>query len=629
MESILLALVVWGAAIGVGLCVVDWLDNERRFGAAERIPIAATIGLWLMYHVIWAIGAVRLDRTSMLALLSAGGVVATMRLWKARSALRAISFDLDPKIAAMVGGVAVLVLGMIVGALAPAADADALRYHLLLPKRDVELGRIGLDPFWSIFDAFPAAMEMLYRMALAIGNEKAAQQMHVCAALLAATATYGFGRRCGLSLRASMLAALFFLGIRVVMYQSSTADVDLGVVLTYISFVSALIVWRETPNLRLTVLSGLLGASVIGVKYTGIPLLVGAGLAILAITPRWRILMVGTAMAFVAAAGMAPLFLHNFITIGNPIFPILHNVFGSEFVSPLQGAGLGYTGTGGMVGFFLTPIDMFLSLRYDGPQFGAPYLLIFAPFAIAARKRLRHASILLAVLIGAYIAWFMFIPRQARMLMPVAPVMAVFAAVGAALIWDWVKPFPTTRRIFIGLCGLIVLFQSAFYVGTAVRRFPAAFGLISTEAYLNSSPFRDTAHYTACRFLERSLRPGEKYISLTANPSFYCPQAALQIQLLPEDRGIYFTAYPRRIVGAEELASFLETNRVRLIFDDDIPGGQMRTNIPAFLKKGSPFDRFDDTLRPALDRMRPLMRTGVSRIYDAGDVIMVLRAAGS
>ena len=626
-SAIFIAVAIWASAVGIGLSVVGFLVPKNGLHASERVAASAVVGAWLLHYGVWAVGAWRFDRVSMLALLVVCGLLAAAGWRRGRMHIPVLALPRERMILAVLAGLAVLALGMIVGALAPPADADAVRYHLVLPRRDLELGFIRLDPAWSIYDAYPALMEMLYRSALALANAQGCQEIHVGAALLAAAGTYGLGRRAGLEAHGAGLAAFLFLAIRLVMYQSATADIDQIMVLAFVSFLSVLLAWRESADLRLAALAGVLGAAVLGIKYTGAVILGATGIAVLILDPQPRRLAAMVMIGLIAVVGALPMYIHNYVATGNPVFPLYHHLFGADFISPLTDAGEGFRRGSGILGLLVSPLAIFLApLKYDGPQFGVPYLLVLAPFA-AALPSLRHGKALLAVWAGVHMAWFFFMPQMVRFLAPIFPVLAVAAAAGAAAAWSWVAPSRPMRRIFIGICAIMAVAQSLFFGGTALRRVPVALGLVSAESFLTVGPYRNNTHYAACRYLDRNLRPNEHYLSLAPQHSFYCPQGSLMLQVLPEDRPLLFTNRRPRTLAPGELAALLEANNVKFILDDDVPGDKPPlSNVElSHLGRATIFNRFDDTLRPALGRTIPVLATGVSRVYDARAVIDSLR----
>src|SRR5438132_6597 len=87
---------------------------------------------------------------------------------------------------------AALVLDL-VAATAPPTSADALKYHLALPKLWLQTGSIG-DPFWRWEGFGPSGVEMLYTQGLALGGGSTAAALHAFLRVLCALAVYGLAR---------------------------------------------------------------------------------------------------------------------------------------------------------------------------------------------------------------------------------------------------------------------------------------------------------------------------------------------------------------------------------------------------------------------------------------------------
>jgi hypothetical protein len=104
---------------------------------------------------------------------------------------------------------AALVLDL-VAATAPPTSADALKYHLALPKLWLQLGSVG-DPFWRWEGFNPSGVEMLYAQGLALGGGSTAAALHAVLAVLCALAVYGLGRELGGPLAGATASFLFVL----------------------------------------------------------------------------------------------------------------------------------------------------------------------------------------------------------------------------------------------------------------------------------------------------------------------------------------------------------------------------------------------------------------------------------
>ena len=93
----------------------------------------------------------------------------------------------------LIGAVAVALVLDLVAATAPPTSADALKYHLALPKLWLQLGTVG-DPFWRWEGFNPSAIDLLYAQGLAIGGGSAAGVLHAVFAVLCALVLFGLGR---------------------------------------------------------------------------------------------------------------------------------------------------------------------------------------------------------------------------------------------------------------------------------------------------------------------------------------------------------------------------------------------------------------------------------------------------
>lgn len=613
--------------LGVGLPICTRLGRGSGLTLVEQSLAGYLVGGLIVGLCVWAVGAQVYSPTSMGVLLGVVGVISLPGLWIWGRLLvqqdhRPLSFGAPEKLLW-------LIIGGLFGAtmlwgLAPPADSDAVRYHLLIPRRDLELGLIQAIYGWSIYEFFPSLLEMLFRFGLAVSGPRSAHFIHSTFTLAAAAGTWALARRVGLASRQSLLAVALFLSIRIIIYQASTADVDQGVIAAFVMLVVLSLVWRDTRQTSLIVLMGLIGGVLLNIKYTGIPLLGVVGLVMLLDTlyakkPVRPLFL----FALVALGCMVPLLLRNGLLTGNPLFPLYNHLFGPDRVNPLAGTESAYATARGIMDFLLQPITIFLSPgKYDGFQLGSVMLLVFMPFAWLARKRLNGAGYLCSILLVFLVVWYLVMTQQVRFMQPVFPIMAVFAALGAGAMWGLVKPYGLARGAFFVLSGLLVVNQAMFFGGTAIRRLPVAVGLVSNDAYLLSPPYINNTHLEACRFLEDRLKPGERYLSLLVAPSYYCPQGPVLMQVLDEDTGKLYSRQPLRTIEAAELAQILRRQNVRWVIDN--ANDKKRKNKHAFQNADFFRDRFAPVLNQALARTTPRLSTPTARIYSVDDIMAAL-----
>ncbi len=624
MTALLIALLTAVACVGLGLPLVRRLDTGNAFTPLERTLAGFMVGALGLHFVVWAVGAVSYGPLPMAAVLavcvlpSLAGAGAWLRSNKGRfpSPQPATLFE-----AALLGLICVLVAGMVVGAAAPPADADAVRYHLLLPARDLELGRIRPVPGWSIYDYFPALMEMLYRLVLPFGGGEAAQQLHVVFACAAGAATFALARRSGLERPWALTAALMFLGIRVVMYQSSTADIDQGLATSIAVLAFAVLAWRTTPTLGLTILVGLLTATVINIKFNGA--ILAFAMAVAALTtarPTPQLLKRLPLVVAVAAITFVPVLLRAWIDTGNPIFPLHHPWFDPLNVEIFGDTLAFYKRGRDFMDFLIGPfLIFFYPNRFDGHQLGTPYLLIFAPLALLGRRPSQAESFFFAFLVTFFTLWFWVMPQQVRFLIPAFPALAVPAAAGVQRAWTAVRGSRMTRTIFLTLCTLMVTNQLLYFGGTAIRRFPVALTLATPASYLTSPPYIAVTHFEACRFIAERLPDDGRWLNLATNNSVHCPQGKMVSQVKPDEARLLYKSSPLPRLGTEQVVEALREQRVRLILVDT-----PRRAAAAYETQERMRDRYDPILSDALAHVTPILQTQFDAVYDAEAVIAAL-----
>ena len=629
MLGMLVAWLLGIACIGMGNPVVRYLDKEECLTIVETTAISFLVGSLLSFLLIWGVGVFELSRSTMIPLgvffilASAPGNIYCFK--KITHEIRAAKTPDGPFFYVLMAMVLVLVSGMIINAFAPPADSDAVRYHLLLPQRDIEFGKIQSILGWSLYDFFPAAIETLYRFGMVLSDMRSAHHIHVLYVLASGALTWALARRIKLSETVAMSAVVMFLSVRVVMYQSSTADIDLSLTATSTALFILLLSWREAPNYRLIILMGLVAGLAPNIKYNGIVLLGIFGLITLWSSFRLRVsIMQVVTFSLVVVLLYSPFLIKNFYITGNPVFPLFNELFGENRIDPLLGVAEFYRKEHGFGGFFIAPVTMFLFPdNFDGIQFGGVIFLIFLPFVWLERKNYKRVDILLVFLLLFYVAWYWLMALEVRFLHPAFPVLGVLSALGAAILWKIAQPYKATRYAFIFICLISIGNQLMFYVGTAIRRWPVAFGLKTEASYLNSPPFILNTHLEACAYIRKNLKDDETYLNMLDGQSVYCPQKSTLVQLVDTDIERIYTNVPFRKVKPEEIVSIIKKNKIRFVvgalpITGEDPSVMWDFNRAfGFYLKDFNNKRFLDVLRPGLINIKPEVITATAQIYDA------------
>ena len=152
--------------------------------------------------------------------------------------------------------------------------------------------------------------------------------------------------------------------------------------------VYALLHWRQARQLNWLLLSGVMAGLAMGFKYTSFitPLFL-AGVVVWDYRRNWRAAMRSLALLTLSAtlAG-APMYVRNWILVGNPVYPFLHDWFNGRYWDSYRAISYAETGTG--IGFDLLailrlPYDMTLGYKdvTQDVQLG-PLMLVFLPLLL-------------------------------------------------------------------------------------------------------------------------------------------------------------------------------------------------------------------------------------------------------
>jgi hypothetical protein len=609
LANLALALALCAASLGIGMMVVARVDRAGTCDGATRLATGLLVGFLIVHFAIWAVGSLRYDAATMAGLgivLAVAGSLGLRRIDRAeigrwwRDAVAWARGDL--RAAAGLVVLAALVLAGILAGLAPPSDFDGLNYHLALAKFDLERGYI--KP-WDLnfLGFFPALAETIARLPLALTGPEAAQVVTGVTAAATAALLAGLARAGGAGRGTALLAAILFLSLRIVAWESGTTYVDITLAGYTLAAFGVLEAWRRAPGLGPAVLFGLLMAGAVNTKYHGLAIGIAFAPGVL-----WGLRrgiaagQIATAVG-VALAGIAPFALRNALVAGDPLYPL----FGmTEYIGTIgRGDGLG--------ALLRAPwdISIYAARYFDGHVLGTPYLLAFLPWAFLARGACRALALRALAPAGIYfVLWFFLLSQQVRFLLPVAPLLCLAAAVGAVETWRLVRPSPLARAGFVALVALLALGQSAYLGATVLIRAPVILGLMDETAYFTRVPTIQGSNYVPCRYITERLKPGETYLMAVTLRSYYCPQAAI-VALDPD-------AAPQAIVRA------MAEKRVRYLF---VQTAQERRNTP----DGTTIRGAVETptlLGPAivraLGRVAPVFHDEFTAIYDAKDVAHAL-----
>ncbi len=548
--EILLALVLAAMAAGTGRSLLRWTKMDQKTGLANPDQ--------KMDAFLWSLGiglvpfALGLLTIGLLGHFTPVGIALLTLVWGAvgapewRATLKGvgegkISFSPGSNLGWGLKSFAVgsLVAGVL-AALAPPTYYDSLVYHLALPLRYLQEGRVGFVPY-NQYAHFPQNMEMLFAWFLSAGSDVSAHLFNVLLGVLTGAMLWAMGRRED----GRRWDLLLYVTAPCVLLLSSETYVEMPM-----AFFTTLAVWgadrgRRDGNRVWFVLAGLSGGFTAGIKYTGIltPVIL-TGLVLV-----WRgqrslrdRFLDGVCLGGSAFALFVPWMIKNYVfTGGNPVFPFFPSLFPAENVYMFAESSKAYfevlaeyKGTSSLL---LELLKMPLRLVNNAQSFGGGYdvtgdmgwalPLILAPLTFLTVRKGR--GFLLAYVMVHVTIWASLRPVL-RFLFPLFPLVCLLAGEGVMAARKRMSVC-LTRAVGV-IFGLFVISNGIlFYIVEDVRGpLPVALGLVSRADYLS----KKLDYYPAMEFMKKGLPPDANVLFVGDQRSYYCPRRHLApMALLP------------------------------------------------------------------------------------------------
>ena len=379
-------------------------------------------------------------------------------------------------------------LGSLASAMAPPTAGDALCYHLELPKAFLADHAIRYLPY-SENSTYPLLTEMWYLWGLALDGGVAAQLVHWGLGVLLGLATVVLATPVVGRPWAWIAGALVVL-VPGVNNQMTAPLNDVALALLTTAAVAAW--WRVVvagESRRWFVLAGLAAGGALGTKYLAM-LFVAA----LAIPSAWafcrrpyqrRLVLEGVAIVAVVAASVAgPWYVRAAWHRGNPVYPFLSEVFGSDpgtteehETLPESKSPLGRSFAGALSAPWQVTMH---PERFGGRGHQLGVIWLAAVPGVLFTRRLRGLGVLAGVGLAYCVLWYL-LRQNVRFLLPAVPLVAVVA------VWVWIemRRFPALPRwlagaTFAAALGAYTLIPLARSRG----QLPVALGLETRDEYL-------------------------------------------------------------------------------------------------------------------------------------------------
>jgi hypothetical protein len=465
------AILLWLFAWALGRLVLAVLGVDRRLRDLERGVLAAGVGansfslyllaLGLAGHLsrLWLLGPVAI------ALVAAVAIEFKSRWWRAPEQLAGDAGRPTPAGAGktwyLLIPCAIFSAAILAAAFLPPLDFDVLEYHLQAPKEFYENRRITFLEH-NVYANMPLGAEMFNLAGMvALGDwwtgGLAGKVAIAGFAPLTALALLVFAARYA-STVAGAIAALVYLSTPWIVLVSANALVDGAAAFFLFASLYALALWRDQ---RLAggrtsgelVLMGLLAGGAVSVKYPAVVFVVlplasavwfmvrrtDDGAAAVR-TDRGAAARSLAIFALAVAVACGPWFVKNLVLTGNPTYPLLYRIFDGRTRTAEKDAQ--WRRAHGPPNF--SPVDLFD--RATGfaltSEWINPLVIPLAALALFCRPRRRLVRWLGTYVLFVLGAWWLCTHRIDRFWVPVLPVVALMAGIGATWSarppWRWV-----------------------------------------------------------------------------------------------------------------------------------------------------------------------------------------------
>ncbi len=441
MGALTVMLAGWGmvlAARGLG----EWVLKSFKLADAPRLSQAlwaVGLGLGVIALGTLGLGLAGLPRAG-LGICAIGlllGVAPFARdLAAAQKALR--GFHWVSWNGALLGACLPVFVGTVFFALLPQCDYDVLEYHLGAPMQYLRLGAVEHLP-WNVYASFPENTEMLYLCLLALFGSAmkggmAAAALNVAVGVICALAVGDLARAL-FGTRAAMPAAALFYCYPLTWFLSGVCYVEVEQVLLSVLCVRALV----GEGGRRAALAGVFAGLAMGTKY---PAAVFLALPVGLFVVGRRGFLAAASYALAAAIVLSPWLVKNAVATGNPVYPLLGDVFRTKRWSAEQEARFTQAHHPPRPTPEEAGRDFWIAVsgQHPGPEGEVSWapprvsiLLLLAPFLmlLPLDQVRRVAAVPLLLLVAAHVvAWWYLTHRIDRFFYPAVPWLAVVGAAG-------------------------------------------------------------------------------------------------------------------------------------------------------------------------------------------------------
>lgn len=514
---------------------------------------------------------------------------------------------------AMLSVLVVILVVEVLLCLTPPVSRDALIHHLAIPKLWIRNGGFVETP-WAEFSYFPMNIDLLYLIPLLFGNDTLPALIHLVFGWATGFLVYRYLREQA-GRNWALFGLLLLASTPMVVRLSITAYVDLGMIFFTTASVLAFLQWRDGRYEHKTwlLLSALCMGLAAGTKYNAFiswAFLNGAVCFLYARDTgrQAKAIWWGALFFLVALAVVSPWLLKNLVLKGNPVYPVMDNLFvfihGGREPLAFLAAGDGPRGGGynliavrmqlygeALWEILLLPVRIFFEGRDHVPQYfdGVlnPIFALALPFAFVG-KRNGHRGFLFAFVLFVFGVSALTADMRIRYVLPILPFVTVLAVLGIRNGVEWLKGLrggtrgPATSAVLA--CAALLVCMNLQYLEkkfTAVQPLSYVLGTESRDEFLS----RQVGSYPAMAFIKRSL-PDDAvvYLLYLGGRGYYLERK--YVHHVGKETP-FIRAMVRSAADEDALAAFLRSLGVtHLLVREDLLWKALEDNFPEATVRG-------------------------------------------
>ncbi|MEO6907183.1 MAG: phospholipid carrier-dependent glycosyltransferase, partial [Abditibacteriaceae bacterium] len=209
-------------------------------------------------------------------------------------------------------------------------DYDALVYHLAAPMQYLMAGGIHVLQY-DHHTFFPFTMEMLYLCGLQLSGPVLAKLFHWLMLPLSCLALVAMGNQLQ-SRRSGLWAAAIFVSLPLVLFEATTAYIDLALIFFSLLAFLCFFNWLEDHEIKWLTWCGIFCGFCLGIKYSGIFIAFFIGLWLLGTMAKrrqWQFAGIGIFIFWMIFTG-GFWYAKNVALTNNPVFPFAYSIFGGK-----------------------------------------------------------------------------------------------------------------------------------------------------------------------------------------------------------------------------------------------------------------------------------------------------------